>query len=32
MRSVGWALIQYDKCPYDLDTHTHTHTHTHTTV
>jgi hypothetical protein len=28
MRSVGWALIQYDKCPYDLDTHTHTHTHT----
>jgi hypothetical protein len=32
MRSVGWALIQYDKCPYYLDTHTHTHTHTHTTV
>ena len=34
MKSLGWALIQYDLCPYKKGKfgyrHTHTHTHTHT--
>ena len=31
MRSLNWALIQYDKCPYEKASPEHRHMHTGST-